>query len=43
MEAAEEEKEQVIRILEEEMRQAAQLSVELDVDTQFGYTWYDAH
>ncbi len=43
VEAAEEEKEQVIRILEEEMRQAAQLSVELDVDTQFGYTWYDAH
>ncbi len=43
VETLEEEKEAVVRILEEEMRGAAQLSVDLDVDTESGYTWYDAH
>ncbi len=43
VETAEEEQEAVVRILEEEMRGAAELSVELSVDTQVGHTWYDAH
>ena len=43
IEAAEEEKEAVIVLLEEEMRGAADLKVELAVGTECGYTWYDAH
>ena len=43
IETKEEEKEQVIAILEEEMHSAAKLLVPLEVGTEFGYTWYDAH
>ena len=43
IETAEEEKEAVIVLLEEEMRGAADLKVELAVGTACGYTWYDAH
>ena len=43
IETAEEEKEAVIVLLEEEMRGAADLKVELAVGTESGYTWYDAH
>lgn len=43
IETAEEEKEAVIVLLEEEMRGAADLKVELAVGTECGYTWYDAH
>ncbi len=43
IETAEEEKEAVIVLLEEEMRGAANLKVELAVGTECGYTWYDAH
>ena len=43
IETAESEKEAVIALLEEEMRGAAALDVELEVGTEFGYNWYDAH
>lgn len=43
IETVEEEKEAVITLLEEEMRGAADLKVELAVGTECGYTWYDAH
>lgn len=43
IETAEEEKEAVIVLLEEEMWGAADLKVELAVGTECGYTWYDAH
>ena len=43
IETAEEEKEAVIVLLEEEMRGAADLKVELAVGTECGYTWDDAH
>ena len=43
IETAEEEKEAVIVLLEEEMRGAADLKVELAGGTECGYTWYDAH
>ncbi|MCM1284313.1 MAG: DNA polymerase I [Muribaculaceae bacterium] len=43
IETAESEKEAVIALLEEEMRGAADLSVELEIGTEFGYNWYDAH
>ena len=39
----EDEKEQVIALLEEEMKGSAELSVELKVGTECGYNWYDAH
>lgn len=39
----EDEKEQVIALLEEEMKGSAELSVELEVGTECGYNWYDAH
>ena len=39
----EEEKEQVITLLEQEMKESAELSVELEVGTECGYNWYDAH
>ncbi len=42
IEAKEEELEQVRRILEEEMKGAADLSVELEVDMHEGKSWYDA-
>lgn len=43
IEASEEEKDRVIALLEEEMRGAAEMSVDLLVDTQTGKDWYDAH
>ena len=43
IETPEEEKEAVTRILEEEMQKAADLEVELEVGTEYGYNWYDAH
>lgn len=43
VEAKEEEKENVIKLLEEEMQGAAELLVPLEVGTEFGYNWYDAH
>ena len=43
IETAEPEKDAVIALLEEEMRQAADLKVELAVGTECGYDWYDAH
>lgn len=43
IETAESEKDAVIALLEEEMRQAADLQVELAVGTECGYNWYDAH
>ena len=38
-----EEKEQVKRILEEEMPLAAQLQVPLSIDVEEGKNWYEAH
>ena len=43
IETAEEEKDAVIALLEQEMQSAADLSVELAVGTETGYDWYDAH
>jgi len=43
IETAESEKDAVIALLEEEMRQAADLKVELAVGTECGYNWYEAH
>ena len=43
IETAKEEKEQVIAILEEEMHNAARMEVDLEVGTESGDTWYDAH
>lgn len=43
IETAQEEKEAVIALLEEEMRGAAELSVELAVGTACGMDWYEAH
>lgn len=42
IETAQEELEQVSRILEEEMRQAADLAVPLEVDMHTGNNWYEA-
>lgn len=43
IEAPESEKDRVVIILEEEMQKAANLDVTLEVGTQCGYDWYDAH
>lgn len=43
IETVESEKDAVIALLEEEMHKAANLEVELEVGTEFGYNWYDAH
>lgn len=43
IEAAEEEKEQIEKILLEEMHGAANLAVSLEIDTESGYDWYEAH
>ncbi len=43
IESPENEKEAVIALLEEEMRGAANLAVDLVVDTQIGKDWYEAH
>jgi DNA polymerase-1 len=42
IETREEEKEQVRRILEEEMKGAAELAVSLEIDLHTGYDWYEA-
>ena len=42
IETKEEEKEQVARILEEEMKGAADLKVALDIDMHEGKNWYEA-
>ena len=43
IEAKEEDKEEVAKLLKEEMMKAAKLKVKLSVDVKFGYNWYDAH
>ena len=43
IEAAEDEIERVKQILDEQMRHAADLSVELEVDMNVGTNWYEAH
>ena len=43
IETIEEEKDCVVAILEEEMKNAADLSVDLEVGTACGYNWYEAH
>lgn len=43
VETAAEEVEQVREILSAEMRQAAKLAVELEIDLSYGDNWYDAH
>ena len=43
IETLEEEKEQVIALLEEEMKNAVSLKVSMEVGTETGYDWYDAH
>lgn len=43
IETAEDEKEDVIELLEEEMHKAADLKVSMEVGTECGYDWYDAH
>ena len=43
IETAEDEKDHVIELLEEEMHKAADLKVSMEVGTECGYDWYDAH
>ena len=43
IETAEDEKEYVIELLEEEMHKAADLKVSMEVATECGYDWYNAH
>lgn len=43
IETVEEEKEAVIALLEEEMAGAVSLSVDMEVGTEVGYNWYEAH
>ena len=43
IETAEDEKKYVIELLEEEMHKAADLKVSMEVGTECGYDWYDAH
>jgi DNA polymerase-1 len=43
VETAVEEVEQVREILSTEMKQAAKLAVELEIDLNTGDNWYDAH
>ena len=40
---SEDEKKYVIELLEEEMHKAADLKVSMEVGTECGYDWYDAH
>ena len=42
VETAEEEETRVRKILEEEMRRAAELDVALEIDTHAGNNWYEA-
>lgn len=43
IEAKEEEKEEVGKIVHEEMMKAATLSVPLEAEVKFGYNWFDSH
>lgn len=43
IEAKEEEKEAVARIVKEEMEGAVSLKVPLEAEVKFGYNWYDSH
>ena len=43
IETVAEEKEKVIELLETQMREAANLKVELEVGTETGTDWYEAH
>ena len=43
VETKESEKDKVIALLEEEMAGAVDLSVDMEVGTETGYDWYDAH
>jgi DNA polymerase-1 len=43
VEAPKEEKERVIALLEEEMRGAVSLLVDMEVGTATGSNWYEAH
>lgn len=43
IETVESEKEAVIALLEEEMKHAVSLDVDMEVGTACGYNWYDAH
>ena len=43
IEAYEEEKDAVAALLEEEMKHAVSLTIDMEVGTEFGYNWYDAH
>ena len=43
VETKESEKDKVIALLEEEMAGAVNLSVDMEVGTETGYDWYDAH
>ena len=43
IEAKEEEKDKVMEILGEEMTKAADFAVTLEIDTQLGNNWYEAH
>lgn len=43
IEAKEEDREEVAKLIKEEMMNAAELKVKLSVDVKFGYNWYDAH
>lgn len=42
IETKESEKEEVLKIISEEMRDAADLAVELEIDAHFGKNWYEA-
>ena len=43
IETVQEEKEQVVALLEEEMQKSASMSVPLEVGTAWGANWYEAH
>ena len=43
IETVQEEKEQVVALLEEEMQKSASLLVPLEVGTAWGTNWYEAH
>ena len=43
IETKEAEKDKVIKLLEKEMRGAVNMKVSMEVGTECGYDWYDAH
>lgn len=43
IETKEAEKDKVIKLLEKEMRGAVDMKVSMEVGTECGYDWYDAH